>query len=100
MRRRVIETDCDDEHPWTLAGERNDDAVIATARKTIPHDGGLAYPTADRPIRADRRSEHQLDAREVVRRYVGRSETTTPFETLIDDVQVALAELRGEDVEA
>lgn len=72
---------------WSLLVEDGD--VIAI--KTVPHDGALRYSTEDRPNRADKNSEYQLNARTVIRRYVQESSTRATFGELIDDVNIALA---------
>lgn len=72
---------------WSLLVE--DGTVMAI--KTIPHDGALRYSTEDRPNRTDKNSVYQLDARDVVRRYVEKSGTSASFGDLIDKVQLALA---------
>jgi len=77
----------DEPGDWSLFVEDGDVVAI----KTIPYDGALRYSTEDRPNRADKRSEYQLDERTVVRRYVEESTTDTSFGDLIDDVQKALA---------
>jgi hypothetical protein len=72
---------------WSLLVQGDD--VVAV--RTVPHDGQLYYSTEDKPNRAHKNSEFQLDAREVVRRFAAKSDTDRGFGELIDDVQVALA---------
>lgn len=76
---------------WSLLVDRGD--VVAV--RTVPYEGQVIYSTEDRPNRADRTSEHQLDAREVVRRFVDEGDTDRAFGDLIDDVQVALGEVEA-----
>ncbi len=56
---------------WTLIVR--DGEVLAV--KAIPHEGQLIYSTEDKPNRAHKNSEFQLDVSEVVRRYVKKSRT-------------------------
>jgi len=75
---------------WSLLVHPRGDVI---AVRTVPYDGQLYYSTEDRPNRRDKNSEFRLDAREVVRRYVAHSDTEREVGELVDDVQVALAEV-------
>lgn len=86
----MTETVIEDLGKWQFALVVTDGEV--TARCGVPYDGTLYYSTRDCPNRADRNSEYQLNAREVVRRYVDESQTERDFGLLIDRVQAALGD--------
>jgi len=78
---------------WTLAVSGD----VVTARVGIPYDGVLTYSTADKENRSDKNSVYQLEAREVVERYVEHSETERGVDDLLADVRAALDEHGDQD---
>jgi len=87
MPDRVIESH--GQWQWSLVIS---DGEVA-ARCGVPYDGVLTYSTKDRPNRADKTSEYQLDVQEVVERYVDESETDATVDELLARVRAALEEV-------
>jgi len=72
---------------WSLRVTDDGDVV---ARRPVKFDGATVYSTQNRPNNIRKSSLHQLDTREVVRRYVHESDTDRDEGELIDRVQVVL----------
>jgi len=92
----MSETTIEDLGKWQWSLVVTDDGEVA-ARSSVPHDGVLTYSTRERANRADKNSEYQLAAREVVERYVHYSETGRDADDLLDAVQEALDDGDQED---
>lgn len=72
---------------WSLRVTDDGDVV---ARRPVKFDGATVYSTEQLPNSLRKASLYQLDAREVVERYVHESETERSVGDLLDRVQVAL----------
>ena len=83
--RRFIERG-DELCEWSLLVKGDD--ILAV--RQIPHDGQVYLSTEDRPNRAGKQSEYQLDVEEVLERYAARSATETPVVDLLEDVRRAI----------
>jgi hypothetical protein len=77
---------------WSWSLEVTPDGNVV-ARKPIAYDGVLIYSTEDRRNSFRKNSEYRLDEREVIRRFISESDCRSTFGTLVDDVQIALAEV-------
>jgi hypothetical protein len=77
------------------------DAGAVEARKPVPHDGVRRYTTASRDLPTGKRTRSQfgLAVDDVITRYIDRSSTPTPRETLASDIEQALREVRREPTE-
>lgn len=80
--------------------ERTDWRLVVTddgdveARRTVPYDGVRRLSTEDRRYVSYRsNSLFNLTPRQVVKHYCGTADTDRDFNDLVDDVQVALAEV-------
>lgn len=72
---------------WSLRVTDDGDVV---ARRPVKFDGATMFSTEQRANSLRKSSLYQLDAREVVERYVRESDTDRSVGDLIDRVQVAL----------